>query len=182
MKYYITPNNSDLLHFGILGMKWGVRRYQNKDGSLTSEGKRRYSDELIKKLHKGYDAYNGVNRKGHARLEFNNFINTDDVIRQNPGQNLLTRNFIEIRHAKDDKKRKELLIKRRDIINEYFIKPYLGENAKRIVRKTSNIDDSITYFTLGQEFASAILGSSDDSFKYDDEEMMDRIIKYKAYK
>lgn len=33
-----------LIHHGILGMKWGVRRYQNKDGSLTSAGKKRYSD------------------------------------------------------------------------------------------------------------------------------------------
>lgn len=31
-----------LAHHGILGMKWGVRRYQNKDGSLTSAGKKRY--------------------------------------------------------------------------------------------------------------------------------------------
>ncbi len=30
-----------LAHYGILGMRWGVRRYQNKDGSLTAEGRRR---------------------------------------------------------------------------------------------------------------------------------------------
>lgn len=35
--------NSDVIcHHGILGMKWGIRRYQNKDGSLTAAGKKRY--------------------------------------------------------------------------------------------------------------------------------------------
>ena len=33
-----------LVHHGILGMKWGIRRYQNKDGTLTSAGKKRYSN------------------------------------------------------------------------------------------------------------------------------------------
>ena len=31
----------ELFHYGVKGMKWGVRRYQNKDGSLTTEGKNR---------------------------------------------------------------------------------------------------------------------------------------------
>jgi hypothetical protein len=34
-----------LIHHGILGMKWGIRRYQNKDGSLTSAGKRKQQKE-----------------------------------------------------------------------------------------------------------------------------------------
>lgn len=31
-----------IAHHGVLGMKWGIRRYQNKDGSLTAEGRQRY--------------------------------------------------------------------------------------------------------------------------------------------
>lgn len=38
----ITLSN-ELQHHGIKGQKWGVRRFQNTDGSLTAEGKKRYS-------------------------------------------------------------------------------------------------------------------------------------------
>lgn len=42
-------NTNELYHHGILGQKWGVRRYQNKDGSLTSAGKKRYNDDSSQK-------------------------------------------------------------------------------------------------------------------------------------
>lgn len=66
-KYVLTPDGSfisedELYHWGIKGMKWGVRRYQNKDGSLTSAGKKRYAssndvrnmstDELRRKVNR----------------------------------------------------------------------------------------------------------------------------------
>lgn len=40
---YIFTASGELYHHGVKGMKWGVRRYQNKDGSLTDAGKKRYS-------------------------------------------------------------------------------------------------------------------------------------------
>lgn len=47
-------SNQELYHYGLKGMKWGIRRYQNKDGSLTPDGKKRYSNnthEDYKKAH-----------------------------------------------------------------------------------------------------------------------------------
>ena len=38
--------NNELTHWGIKGQKWGVRRYQNKDGSLTAAGRERYGDSM----------------------------------------------------------------------------------------------------------------------------------------
>lgn len=55
--YYISgiPYSSDyLMHFGIKGQKWGVRRFQNEDGTLTVDGKKRYARDLrsLNRLHR----------------------------------------------------------------------------------------------------------------------------------
>ena len=42
----ITTN--ELAHHGILGQKWGVRRFQNKDGSLTEAGKKRLEKKELR--------------------------------------------------------------------------------------------------------------------------------------
>lgn len=38
--------SNELYHYGKKGMKWGVRRYQNKDGTLTAAGKKRYDRDV----------------------------------------------------------------------------------------------------------------------------------------
>lgn len=45
MEYEIYRSD-ELYHYGKKGMRWGIRRYQNKDGSLTPAGKKRYNAEL----------------------------------------------------------------------------------------------------------------------------------------
>ena len=66
MSNYIVPIrrdsvSSDLSHAGIKGMRWGIRRYQNEDGSLTDLGKQRYSGAKKKEMDKAREtAYNAA--------------------------------------------------------------------------------------------------------------------------
>lgn len=78
---------AELYHFGIKGMKWGVRRYQKNDGTLTAAGKKRYSDDSKKpslfekrtqKLEKEYrDA--GMNAR-NARLAAERRVKTEKLL------------------------------------------------------------------------------------------------------
>lgn len=47
--FYLVPSDIELCHHGVKGQKWGVRRYQNADGSLTLAGKKRLN-KLTEKL------------------------------------------------------------------------------------------------------------------------------------
>lgn len=61
-------HDDELMHYGVLGMRWGVRRYQNKDGTLTEAGKKRLYEDIqraYKKDHWGYEHYE---RLGNNRL------------------------------------------------------------------------------------------------------------------
>lgn len=47
MRYYaVITSDSEIRHYGVLGMKWGVRRYQNFDGSYTKKGLKRYEKSM----------------------------------------------------------------------------------------------------------------------------------------
>ena len=69
---------SELRHLGIKGQKWGVRRFQNKDGSLTPAGEKRYYVESDKRIVDNSDGKSSTipkgfkfNRVGQASMDIN---------------------------------------------------------------------------------------------------------------
>lgn len=64
----------ELYHHGIKGMRWGVRRYQNEDGSLTAAGKKRVSKQYKKELIKGDKAF----KRAYNKMYVDSYNKTAD--------------------------------------------------------------------------------------------------------
>ena len=64
----------ELAHFGIKGMHWGVRRFQQPDGTLTSAGKKRYSADRKTKLTESVEAkkahVDAMRKQAGERIQF----------------------------------------------------------------------------------------------------------------
>ena len=65
MNTWTCTRQGELYHHGIKGQKWGVRRFQNKDGSLTPAGEKRYGDDnqanqTLKQDTKKYSSIDGA--------------------------------------------------------------------------------------------------------------------------
>lgn len=79
--YLVTK---ELYHHGIKGQKWGVRRYQNEDGTLTEAGRKRVTNHLGK-IEPGYYTHRGFIKdktKTYTFLRENNIITDSDVKKQ----------------------------------------------------------------------------------------------------
>lgn len=78
-EYYGWDDGTSLYHYGIHGMKWGVRRWQNPDGTFTPEGKERYFGSKSSKIthdQKTY-TYDKLYGSGKATITRDSYTSTD---------------------------------------------------------------------------------------------------------
>ena len=73
-----------LMHHGVKGMRWGIRRYQNKDGSLTNAGKKHVSN---------YKTARSLNRK--VDQEARKLINSDPRLKKDFGNDTDDPEYLE---------------------------------------------------------------------------------------
>ena len=106
---YNYVSTTELYHYGVLGMKWGIRRYQNKDGTLTEKGKKRITKRLGKNENTNHNLPNFIRQKIHKDnvetytfLRKNNFITDSDVEKHKNMVEKVSKSWDDIEETEND--------------------------------------------------------------------------------
>ena len=97
--------DDELYHFGVKGMKWGVRRYQNEDGSLTSLGKKRDKMLSDRKTAKKHSTTSNMVKAEYSRREFEDVktrLKLENQKKKSKRQQDLEKKYIDQGFAKDE--------------------------------------------------------------------------------
>lgn len=123
-EFYASDYGSEYLaHHGIKGQKWGRRRFQNPDGTLTAEGRARYAKELTKDLNR----YNVEYFKDYKKAQ---------SIQQNMGHNPLAKEaFSKMSDAVDAKKNAYKYVKEFNDLSEEDQDKFVTKAAKEAYKR-----------------------------------------------
>lgn len=130
MSNYIIKDG-ELYHAGIKGMRWGVRRYQNEDGSLTDAGKKRYNKYTDKAAayRKSSESYK---KKSRDELSKAHFTKSRDY---------------DVAATRREKKAEKYEEKAYRVTNPYTTK----EKAARAIRKGSTIAANLAVASIADD-------------------------------
>lgn len=152
LTYVIKRSSDELYHHGIKGQKWGVRRFENYDGTLTPDGKARYGKKKLD--------------KEQTKILYRNFELEDkyvDVYKNGHYEDYLKKPLSEIQLTPDEKRKADGIISEmfnnkklmQELDNKMFDiteKEYV-EKVKN--RKPSDIDPAYRKFSSKDEKAKA---------------------------
>ena len=144
-------NNDELMHYGVLGMKWGVRRYRNADGSLTELGKKktkRYEKRLDKNQQRQAKMENGIN-KIYATNKGENMLGPYGAW----GQYYRNRSKTNLKKIEkiDPKLATKLNKKYSKMLNKVYLQDFTMKELRSIQKQPDKLDEKAMKFFKQEE-------------------------------